>query len=80
MTFSADDTHENNENIEEDVKPNVEGDDGLDVMGDFAVDDFDTEDMEALDAVEEKALKTEKVSSKRSGQFPYYPKFKVDIL
>jgi hypothetical protein len=80
MTFSADDTHENNENIEEDVKPNVEGDNGLDVMGDFAVDDFDTEDMEALDAVEEKALKTEKVSSKQSGQFPYYPKFKVDIL
>ncbi|CAB4015724.1 Hypothetical predicted protein, partial [Paramuricea clavata] len=60
MDYAAEDTHENNENIEEDVKPNVDGDNGLDVMGDFAVDDFDTEDMEALDAVEEKALKTEK--------------------
>ena len=52
--FPTEDTHEN---IEEDVQANV--DNGLDVMGGFALDDFDTEDMEALDAVEEKALKTD---------------------
>ena len=45
--------------MEEDIKPNV--DNGLDVMGDFALDDFNTEDMEALDAVEEKALKADTV-------------------
>ena len=47
------------ENIVEDVKPNVEAHNGVEAMEDFADDDFNTEDMEALDAVEEKAMKTE---------------------
>ena len=59
MFSSADEGLENNERVQEDVKPKLKTENGADDMEDFPVDELDTEAMEALDAVEEKALKIE---------------------
>ena len=59
ITFLVDDIDENKQNIEEHVQPNIEDDNSIDMMGDFAMDDLNTEDMEALDAAEEKTLKAD---------------------
>lgn len=50
------------------MKPTVKAENGVEAMDSFSLDDFGTEDMEAIDAVEEKALKSEiKVSRNKVG-------------
>ncbi|XP_028403714.1 DNA polymerase alpha catalytic subunit-like [Dendronephthya gigantea] len=74
------------QNVEEEVKENVETDNGAEAMEDFADDDFNTEDMEALDAVEEKAIETEikkeenSVSKNRGASDLAKPKIQFDNI
>lgn len=56
---SADDDLGHDENVVENVQTRMEVDNGVNVMEDLTLDEFNTEDMEALDAVEENALKTD---------------------
>lgn len=59
MAFLVHDINENKQNIEEHVQPNIENDNGINMIDDFEMDDLNPEDIEALDAAEEQTLKAD---------------------